>query len=175
MKLYLVRHTSVAVENGLCYGRSDVAVAPTFLQEASRVKAELEGKNFDAVFCSPLSRCRQLAEFCGFPHPEVEARLRELDFGSWEMQKWEDIQDPALARWFEDWIHLPAGGAESYEQQYQRVADFLRELQRSSYEEVCAFTHRGSIACALVYAGICPIEKSFGTEIPYGSVTCLTL
>ena len=33
--------------------------------------------------------------------------------------------------------------------------------------------HRGVIACAMVYAGICPIEESFSIEVDYGSKNVL--
>ncbi|MDE5611332.1 MAG: alpha-ribazole phosphatase family protein, partial [Odoribacter sp.] len=146
MKITLIRHTSVAVEPGICYGWSDVNVATSFETEASRVKAALAGKSFDIAYSSPLSRCHKLANFCGFPHPIVDERLKELNFGKWEMQKWDDITDPALQRWYDDWIHTPAGGAESYEDQCARVAAFLRELLHSGHAHPCIFTHRGVIA-----------------------------
>ena len=171
MKITLIRHTSVAVEPGICYGWSDVNVAASFEAEASRVKTALAGKSFDIAYSSPLSRCRKLADFCGFPNPVVDERLKELNFGKWEMQKWDNITDPALQRWYDDWIHTPAGGAESYEEQCARVAEFLRELRHSGHTRPCIFTHRGVIACALVYAGICPVEASFNEDIPYGSLT----
>lgn len=41
MKITLIRHTSVAVENGICYGWTDVDVAPSFKAEASQVKQNL--------------------------------------------------------------------------------------------------------------------------------------
>ena len=36
MKITQIRHTRVAVETGICYGWSDVGVAPSFETEASR-------------------------------------------------------------------------------------------------------------------------------------------
>ncbi len=87
------------------------------------------------------------------------------------MQQWDDITDPALQCWYDDWIHTPAGGAESYEEQCARVAEFLSELRHSGDAHPCIFTHRGVIACALVYAGICSVEDSFNEDIPYGSLT----
>ena len=41
MKITLIRHTLVAVETGICYGWSDVGVAPSFETEASRVKENI--------------------------------------------------------------------------------------------------------------------------------------
>lgn len=175
MKVTLIRHTSVAVESGICYGWTDVEVAPSFVDEAANVALSLAGSHFDAVFSSPLLRCRKLADFCGFPQPIIDERLKELNFGRWEMQKWEDITDPSLQLWYKDWIHLPAGGAESYTSQCLRVAHFLDSLHTLSHQEIGIFTHRGVIASAMVYAQQCTIEDSFSFDIPYGSTTIITL
>ena len=56
MKITLIRHTRVAVETGICYGWSDVGVAPSFETEASRVKENISNERFDIVYSSPLSR-----------------------------------------------------------------------------------------------------------------------
>lgn len=176
MKLTFIRHTSVAVEPGICYGWSDVDTATTFPEEAEQVRKSIEGEHFDIVCSSPLARCRQLAGFCGYTHPLIDERLKELNFGTWEMQRWDAINDPLLHLWYKDWIHEPAGGAESYMDQYRRVSDFLSEIRNStSQRQGCIFTHRGVIACALVYAKRCTLEKSFDEDIPYGSKTIIEL
>ena len=41
MEIYLIRHTSVSVEAGICYGQSDVPVAESFAAEAAQVRAKL--------------------------------------------------------------------------------------------------------------------------------------
>lgn len=58
------------------------------------------------------------------------------------MKKWDDLTDPRLELWYKDWIHLPAGGGESYENQCRRVAQFLDELRHSGHTDACIFTHR---------------------------------
>lgn len=173
MKITLIRHTSVAVEPGICYGWSDVDTAPSFPEEAQEVHRRIASEAFDAVYSSPLSRCRKLAAFCGYPSPILDERLKELHFGSWEMQRWDDITDPQLALWYEDWINRPARGGESFIGQYRRVAAFLEELRHSGLSDACIFTHRGVVACALVDAGICTLENSFDADIPYGSKTLI--
>ena len=42
MNIYLIRHTSVDVPKGLCYGQSDVPLRPTFEKEAAVTKAKIE-------------------------------------------------------------------------------------------------------------------------------------
>lgn len=175
MKITLIRHTRVAVEPGICYGWTDVDLAPSFETEATQVQKSIAEEQFDAVYSSPLSRCRKLAEFCHFPHPILDDRLKELNFGNWEMKKWDEIADPTLPLWYNDWIHLSAGGAESYDTQCKRVAHFLDELRHSDYKHPLLFTHRGVIACAMVYAGLCSVEDSFRFEVDYGSKNIIDL
>ena len=62
MKIYAIRHTSVNVQPGICYGQTDVGVATSFDDEQRRVTQELEQVSFDTVWSSPLLRCRTLAE-----------------------------------------------------------------------------------------------------------------
>ena len=49
MKAILIRHTSVDVPKGVCYGQTDVPLAPSFPTEALRVKESLKQYRFDKV------------------------------------------------------------------------------------------------------------------------------
>lgn len=172
MKITLIRHTRVAVETGICYGWSDVGVAPSFETEASRVKENISNEQFDIVYSSPLSRCRKLAAFCGFHEPILDDRLKELNFGEWEMKKWDDLTDPRLELWYKDWIHLPAGGGESYENQCRRVAQFLDELRLQAIP--CLYFHPpGSHRLRYGLRRHLPDRESFSIEVDYGSKNVL--
>ena len=52
MEVVMIRHTSVNVAKGTCYGWTDVPVSDTFEQEASITKSKLDGITFDAVYYS---------------------------------------------------------------------------------------------------------------------------
>lgn len=175
MKVTLIRHTRVAVSPGTCYGQTDVDVAETFPEEAARVKAALCGNDFDAVYSSPLQRCRKLAEYCGYPAPLLDNRLKELSFGDWEGKRWDDIQDPRLQEWFDNWMDVRAGGAESFLEQYNRVVFFLDELKEQNYHRVAVFAHGGTIRSALVYAGRCNFNQVFSDMVDYGSLTTIEI
>ncbi|MCM1030950.1 MAG: alpha-ribazole phosphatase family protein [Oscillibacter sp.] len=175
MKITLIRHTSVAVEPGVVYGFTDVDTAPTFPEEAARVAQSIEGEVFDAVYHSPLSRCRKLAMACGFQNSVPDARLKEMNFGRWEMQRWEAIEAPVLEQWYHDWVNIPAGGGESFRAQLHRVVQFLDELKKQSFRHVCLFVHGGVVRCALIYAGQLAVENAFSVDIPYGSRTDIEL
>ena len=172
MKVTMIRHTSVDVPKGMCYGWSDVPVAATFEQEAAETKKNLAGKTFDCVFSSPLTRARKLAAYCGFPNPVVDDRLKEMNMGDWEMRLYDDIEreDPAIRKWYEDYMNLAATNGESYRLVYDRVANFLDELRKQSYEHVAIFAHGGVLICAGVYAGLFPEDDCFRHLTPYGGI-----
>ena len=173
MKLTFIRHTSVDVPKGTCYGQTDVPLRDTFLQEAAEVSIRLEGLTFDKVYTSPLSRCTRLADRCGFKEAERDNRLLELNFGDWEMQHFDDIKDPHLQAWYDDFLHVRASGGESFEDRRNRVASFLDELRRKPYQHVALFTHGGVILCAQLYAGLLREEDAFQSLTPYGG--CVTI
>ena len=108
MEIYLIRHTSVDVPKGLCYGQSDVPLRPTFEIEAAVTKAKIESIHFDMAYTSPLSRCTRLAQYCGFGDAIRDPRILELNFGDWEMQYFDKIKDPNLQCWYDDYLNVKA-------------------------------------------------------------------
>ena len=180
MNVYLVRHTSVDVPRETCYGQSDVPLKPTFPQEAALVKEKLENlfpdkSLLDAVYSSPLSRCTRLAEFCGYGFAVREPRILELNFGEWEMQNYNEITDPHLQVWFQDWINVRPTGGESFRDQYNRVSAFLQELKGLGMENVLLFCHGGVLACAKVLSGRMEAKDAFSELDDYGSVIQIAL
>lgn len=165
----LVRHTSVDVEPGRCYGRSDVGLKATFPEEAAAVRERLAGERFDEVWCSPLSRCVRLAEACGFADARRDGRLPEIDFGEWEMRRFDEIDDPQLQRWYDNYLHERPTGGETFDEQCLRVADFLEERRREAPgKRVLVFTHGGVLLAAGIHAGLFPPEEAFSNQAPYG-------
>lgn len=166
--LTLVRHTAVDVPRGVCYGATDVPLASTFEAEAAVVAARLRDlPPFDRVFTSPLSRCRRLASYCGYPDAEVDARLAEMDFGEWEMKRYDEISDPRLQLWFDDWLHAAPTGGESFMDQQRRFSSFLHE--HASGSRLLVFTHGGILTQARILCGM-PPDEAFRTQPPYGAV-----
>lgn len=171
MKVYLIRHTAVDV-SGICYGQTDVSLKDSFEQEAAIVKDNLENIKPDAVFSSPLSRCRRLANFCGFPEPVFDDRLKELHFGDWEGQEWDKID---MSVWETDWINPPAPNGESFVNMYDRVSAFFNELKEENNNTVFVFTHGGVISCARVYFQHADINKTFELMPKYGEIVEFSL
>ena len=180
MEITLIRHTSVDVPAGVCYGQTDVPLKETFAQEAALTAARLQEQisaegAFDRVYTSPLSRCVRLADACGYTNATRDDRLKELNFGAWEMQRFDAIRDPRLQEWYADYLHVAATEGESFGMQYARVAAFLDELRQQPYERVALFAHGGVLICAQIYAGAIRQEEAFDALTPYGGIIQLSL
>lgn len=171
----MIRHTAVDVPFGVCYGQTDVPLKETFEEEANAVKENIKNLSFDAYFTSPLSRCAKLAAYCGYPNATYDDRLKELNFGDWEMQEFNRIYDPRLEEWFKDHLRVPATNGESFEQLHARVADFLDELKTTGYQRVAIFAHGGVLIAAQVYAGLVNAEDGFKSLTPYGGMIRLII
>lgn len=140
------------------------------------VKEKLQTPCFDQVWCSPLSRCVQLATYCGYEDAIREERLKELNFGKWEMRIWDEIsQEPYAAKWFNNWIDLPTPEGEAFIDMYNRLAEFLSELRQKPLKQVCLFAHDGILTAARIYAGEYTLEDAFSNIPAYGEVIKITL
>lgn len=180
MDIIMIRHTHVGVPKGTCYGWTDVPVADTFEKEATLTKKNLkeilsDGTKPDIVFSSPLTRALKLASFCGYESPVKDERLKEMNMGEWEMQKFDEIKDDALQMWYDDYMHLKATGGEGFPDLYERVSDFLDELKGKEYRRVVIFAHGGVLLCAGIYAGLFPAEGCFKHLVDCGGVQRLVL
>lgn len=171
MDIYLIRHTSVDVPAGYIYGYTDVPLKASFEEEAFKVRDNLTGLTFDKVWTSPLTRCVRLANYCGYTNAEQEERIKEINFGDWEMKSWEELEtDTRVKPWFADWINTSTPNGESFIEQYNRVSEFLDEVREKKMELVCLFAHGGVLTCACVYAGKYPIEEAFKNIPSYGEI-----
>lgn len=107
--IHLIRHPPVCVPAGTCYGRSDVALseAPEALGAALRSRLP---ERFTLI-SSPLSRCLALARTLG--EPLLEPDFMEIDFGTWELQRFDDIGREAIDAWAQDPLGFTPPGGES--------------------------------------------------------------
>lgn len=176
MKVYLVRHTSVDVAPGTCYGQTDVPLRASFQEEAEACKKTLQdtGMRFSRIYTSPLSRCTHLAAYCGFPEAERDERLKEMNMGEWEMQRFEEITDPRIQEWYDDYLRVRTTGGESFMDVLARVSDFLDHLDRTSGPAL-VFAHGGVLVAAQVYAGKVKLEDAMKALPPYGGMVEIDL
>lgn len=168
MSLTLLRHTRPDIAEGICYGRSDLALAACFETSAAAALAGLP--QVGEVISSPLSRCLRLAErIAGVRRLplRIEPRIVEMDFGSWEGQPWAEIPRAELDAWAADFEGARPHGGESPAMLAARVKEALEETGSGP---VLWVTHAGVVRAACALRGA---REGWETRLPFG--TWLTL
>jgi alpha-ribazole phosphatase len=153
------------VVDGFCYGATDLPLAADPAPLAQQLRSQLPDL---PVYSSPLRRCRQLADLL-HPAPCFDARLREIDFGDWEMQAWDKLDRTLLDAWAADPLHFTPPGGESVAIMRTRVLDFLSTLETSAI----LVTHAGTIKLICAERQDLPPANWLALRFDYGSVTAL--
>jgi len=177
MIITAIRHTSVNVPSGICYGITDVPLALTFRSELESIRQKLADETFDAVFSSPLSRCTKLATEL-FPEEQlrIDHCLTELDFGDWEMMPWNTIFESRDGKkWFADYVNVRCPGGESFTDLIQRGKSFLEDLHDTKYSRIVIFTHAGIIRAMMCLIQRKTPEEAFQTPLVYGQILSFNL
>ena len=131
-QIYLVRHTKPDIREGICYGATDIPLAYTFPNETKKVQERIKGVEFEKIYSSPLRRCTELATILAPEGYIRDSRLTELNFGEWELKSWNEIfQTPYGKEWMNNYQTLASLGGESYPDLYNRVSEFIEELNNS--------------------------------------------
>ena len=184
MLIYLLRHTAVDVPHGVCYGRTDVPLAP---DSAAQIAATLErlpltARRATRVWSSPAGRCLELARaLCA--EPALDDRLAEFDFGVWEGRSWDDVPRAELDCWSADLAGYTVPGGESMADLSARARAFMQECVTpepglthapgDDPSDVVLVTHGGVIRALLADALGMPAERIFRLQVDYGSVSAL--
>lgn len=149
MKLWLLRHAPVLLPAGLCYGSSDVPSDAALTRKAAQAFAPQLPPG-TTVWVSGLLRAQQMASALQAVRPDLGAarmdtRLNEMDFGQWELQRWDSLPRSAFDAWMADFAHHRFGGAESTQMLLYRVAAALAEVRAATSTDVVWVTHAGVI------------------------------
>lgn len=201
MDVYLIRHTEVAVGRSVAYGQSDVDLADTYEEQRDRLMTHLPDES-SAIFSSPLTRCRRLAEDLGSslasgsqvetapgqtmivdahrPAVQFDDRLKEFHFGDWEMVPWSDIGLDVLDSWMADFVNVPTPNGESFQDVFDRVSAFWRKqiLPLANHplrQPVVIVSHGGVIRALLCLFLDLSLQNAYRINLDYGAVTKLTL
>jgi alpha-ribazole phosphatase len=171
MKLILVRHPQPQVAPGICYGSTDLAIAPDQLEQTL---ATLKLPTDLPIYSSPLRRCAELAARLS-PNAIYDARLAEMHFGAWEMQPWDHIPRADIDAWAADMVHYRPGGGESVLHMAERIDAFYNTLTT----DAIIICHAGSMRLlASRHTGLTPTAMALQAaqtthQIPYGSTLIL--
>ena len=145
MQLDCLRH-GLTIENirGIYHGRADGVLTED--QIKSLANARFDASGYDAIYCSPLGRCRDTATALGITEWISEPRMAERDFGIFEGLSASECASRyqsefmAFQRFDADYC-IPDG--ESRAQHLARTIEWLREI--AGMRRVLAITHGGTI------------------------------
>lgn len=172
MEVYLIRHTAPDIEKGICYGQSDLGVKDSFEKEVENIlKDHAYLNSLEAtIYTSPLKRCHLLAKKLFHEPILLDDRLKELDFGSWELKRWDAINSNNLSCWMKDFVHVKTENGESYLDLEKRVLDFLETAVKQTKKNIIIVTHAGVIRTILAHYNAVELKDSFQFKIAYGQV-----
>lgn len=164
MRTFLIRHPKPDIDAGICYGRSDLGLAEDPMLRAAALRPLLPD---DApVWSSPLRRCLALARAL-HAAPVIDERLLEMNFGHWEMRRWEEIPRAEIDAWAADPVGFAPPGGESPGAMRERVTQLLRELP----DAAVVVAHGGVLRVAV--AELVGVEQWHMLHFDYGSVSLI--
>ncbi len=154
MKLIWIRHGETDANREKRYlGHYDVPLNPRGVEQASRLAHIMKGDWPVAVYSSDLTRCRQTAELILTDwkmNLVTLSALRELDFGEWDNQTYQEIYSHCpeqLESWYQDPFTISPPGGETLGQLGQRVDDWIQQvlLTINQNDTVWIISHGGVI------------------------------
>ena len=165
MEIYLVRHTITTADKTICYGQADVSV------DIDQFKLSFPGilpklpELIDTIFSSPLIRCSFLTEQLvkeKYPMAVVkyDNRLKELNFGNWELKKWDEINKQELDKWMINFTTEKVPGGESNKELHDRVISFWNKITKQN-KNCCIVTHAGVIRSILSVINDSALDEAF--------------
>lgn len=178
MEIYLIRHIETICEKGICYGQSDVAIAEPFGLAFENIISQLPQEA--VIFSSPLKRCSLLAKHIQNKIKTIsyqeDERLKEMNFGDWEMKNWNDILPEELNPWMEDFVNIPALNGESFVELHQRVVAFLSgQISKEINKPIIIVSHAGVIRSILCHFSELPLKDAFQNKVDFGQVIKIVL
>ncbi len=178
-RITLQRHTHPDIGEGICYGWSDMDVREEYLsidlpEVMRRYHSTIDIQNISQLYSSPLQRCSRLAldikSLTSAREVVYDDRLKELNFGEWELRAWDDIfRMEGSQAWFDDYINVATPQGESFIGLLHRAESFLEDL-KSQGEDALIVTHSGVMRALMVATQQCRLESVFDVDIKYGGV-----
>jgi len=153
MRLALVRHGSTVVSDEDRFaGSSDVALSDRGREQARRLGERLAKTHFDAIYTSPLQRCRETAARLAEGHglePRASPALVEIDHGRWEGLTRDEVEArfPAeYALWTDDPFSVAPENGTTGAEVVARVLPCLRQLFRDhADQQILVVSHKATI------------------------------
>jgi broad specificity phosphatase PhoE len=176
-RIYLARHGQTAYNaEGRFQGQGAVPLDETGRSQARALAEQAATYEFAALWCSPLLRARETADFVAGRiglDPREDLRLMETDSGDWTDRSFADVQaeDPeGFARFASGDPTFAFPGGESFAQQGVRVASAFQDIERAEAPALVV-CHGGVIRIAL-FQRTSDLE-ALGDRVPNATIVAL--
>ncbi len=166
-EVVFIRHSSLAVPRGVCYGFSNIDVSYNFNREAENLVRNLNGFTPSLVISSPLQRCVKLAVHAFDVHPHINQDLKEVNYGDWEGKTWEEINVEGDNLWMYANINNQPPNGESFTDLRDRVVGQLDEILNAPEEKIAVVCHGGVIRSVLSHLLKTPLEVTRSFHVHY--------
>ena len=176
MEIYLVRHTTPEIGTGICYGHSEIGLTNNFELEARHILAKIP-QTIELVYTSPMFRCKALADFLAKAKVPIisDSRLKELNFGDWEMKAWDNIEPLQLMKWMNNYETERCPNGESYTDLVLRVKDFIKDMKQLDQGTVLIVTHGGVMKAFHALLNHVSLKAAMDFKIGYGEIILINL
>lgn len=151
MNIYLVRHGET-YENSkkLYYGKIDAMLNENGKDEMSKARKYLSEIKFDKVYVSERKRTKESAKIIVNNNVNfiVDERINELNFGEFEGKSYEELLEQypdECKEWRKDWKNFTPSNGESYKMMYNRVREFIYDIEKEKGDNILIVTHGGVI------------------------------
>lgn len=172
MRIHFIRHTRPLIDAGVCYGQSDVPLAPSYLYDRVELSKKLRHQ-YDYVYSSPLLRCQVLAKSLGCSEITLDDRLLEYNFGDWELQPWSELTCEHAKQWFNDYVTTVPPKGESLIEMNSRVLDFFDQLvkqHQAGNKTIAVVCHAGVLRLIVNYILGGELKNTPFLKLDYGAV-----
>jgi len=166
-ELVFIRHSSLAIPRGVCYGFSNIDVSFNFFKEGENLQSNLNGFKPDLVLSSPLQRCVKLAVHVFDNQLEINQNLKEVNYGDWEGKSWQEINIEQGNLWMYQNINNQPPNGESFAELKKRVVNELENIVNRSEEKIAIVCHGGVIRSVLSHFLNTPLESTRAFHIHY--------
>lgn len=184
MQIYLIRHGQVEEGYHKVFGgsRINMGLSPRGVKQGEAVAEWLKDTPLDAMYASPMLRVQQtlapMAAQRGM-QPQILPGLREMDFGDWTGNTWDEIQSKFGMSAF-DWLEIiesnriPNG--EDVASLKSRVQEcMLKIIHAHPQGKVAVYCHGGIIRVILALLLEVPLAHLAHFNIEYGSISLVEL
>ncbi len=156
MNLYIVRHgeTKSNIEKRYC-GLYESELTEVGQAQGLALNKRLSNIGFDKIYTSCSKRAEITADIITEgAYSYKDPRLNELNFGIFDNKTYDEIQKHyplQCTAWQKDWKDYVIPQGESTLQAFQRVKRFMKDMEKSSEENILIVTHGGIIRLMYCY------------------------